>query len=196
MENNNINCFKMRMDLSAIPEDVIPIIVRYLLKFDNSYKFNKIFRKNNDNHLLKYFFGNDENIFRYVNNFITYDYKIECKEINIEPIMDYISKSFNTKITKIKLFYSLDDFYDGEVLGIHLYDNLKIYDENNIRINIQKLMSDYSENRQTRNRFYTIARLIDKLNIEKQLTEYDHKLNQHFLNILGSFFSLIICIFI
>ncbi len=125
MENNNINCFKMRMDLSAIPEDVIPIIARYLLKFDNSYKFNKIFRKNNDNHLLKYFFGNDEYIFRYVNNFISYDYKIECKEINIEHIVDYINECFNTKITKIKLFYSLDDFYDGELGYICLYDNFK-----------------------------------------------------------------------
>ena len=110
MENNNINCFKMRMNLSAIPEDILPIIARYLLKFDNTYKFNKIFRKNNDNNLLKYFFGNDENIFRYVNNFISYDYKIECKEINIQPIMDYVNECFNTKITKIKLFYSLDDF--------------------------------------------------------------------------------------
>ncbi len=66
------------MDLSAIPEDVIPIIAKYLLKFDITYKFDKIFRKKNDNNLLKYFFGNDENIFRYVNNFISYDYKIEC----------------------------------------------------------------------------------------------------------------------
>ena len=45
MENNNINCFKMRMNLSAIPEDILPIIARYLLQFDNTYKFNKIFRK-------------------------------------------------------------------------------------------------------------------------------------------------------
>ncbi len=43
--------------------------------------------------------------------------------------MDYINKSFNIKITKIKLFYSLDNFYDGEVSGIHLYDNFKIYDK-------------------------------------------------------------------
>ena len=49
MENNNINLLKMRIDLSAIPEDILPIIARYLLKFDNTYKFNKIFRKRNDN---------------------------------------------------------------------------------------------------------------------------------------------------
>ena len=99
------------MDLSAIPEDIIPIIAKYLLKFDEKYRFNKIFRKKNDNNLLKYFFGNDENIFRYVNNFISYDYNIECKEINILPLMDYINECFNTKITKIKILYSLDDIY-------------------------------------------------------------------------------------
>jgi uncharacterized protein YehS (DUF1456 family) len=52
MENNNINLLKMRIDLSAIPEDIIPIIAKYLLKVDNTYKFNKIFRKRNDNKLL------------------------------------------------------------------------------------------------------------------------------------------------
>ena len=179
MENNNINCFKMRMNLSAIPEDILPIIARYLLKFDNTYKFNKIFRKNNDNNLLKYFFGNDENIFRYVNNFISYDYQIECKEINIEPIMDYINECFNTKITKIKLFYSLDDFFNGE-LGVCLYDNFKFYDEDNNKINILEVMSDYETNKQTRNKKYMISRLIDKMNIDKQLTEYDHKIKSTF----------------
>jgi len=179
MENNNINCFKMRMNLSAIPEDILPIIARYLLKFDNTYKFNKIFRKNNDNNLLKYFFGNDENIFRYVNNFISYDYQIECKEINIEPIMDYINECFNTKITKIKLFYSLDDFFNGE-LGVCLYDNFKFYDEDNNKINILEVMSDYETNKKTRHKQYLISRLIDKMKIDKQLTEYDHKIKSTF----------------
>ena len=167
------------MNLSAIPEDILPIIARYLLKFDNTYKFNKIFRKNNDNNLLKYFFGNDENIFRYVNNFISYDYQIECKEINIEPIMDCINECFNTKITKIKLFYSLDDFFNGE-LGVCLYDNFKFYDEDNNKINILEVMSDYETNKQTRNKKYMISRLIDKMNIDKQLTEYDHKIKSTF----------------
>ena len=179
MENNNINCFKMRMNLSAIPEDILPIIARYLLKFDNTYKFNKIFRKNNDNNLLKYFFGNDENIFRYVNNFISYDYQIECKEINIEPIMDYINECFNTKITKIKLFYSLDDFFNGE-LGVCLYDNFKFYDEDNNKINILEVMSDYETNKQTRNKKYMISRLIDTMNVDKQLNEYDRKIKSTF----------------
>ncbi len=41
-------------------------------------------------------------------------------------------------------------------------------------------MSDYNENRQTRNKCYKISRLIDKLNIEKQLTAYDHKIKSTF----------------
>ena len=179
MENNNINCFKMRMNLSAIPEDILPIIARYLLKFDNTYKFNKIFRKRNDNKLLKYFFGNDENIFRYVNNFICYDYKIECKEINIQPIMDYVNECFNTKITKIKLFYSLDDFCDGEI-SVCLYDNFKFYDKDNNKINILEVMYDYETNKKTRHKQYLISRLIDKMKIDKQLTEYDHKIKSTF----------------
>ena len=179
MENNNINLFKMRIDLSAIPEDIIPIIAKYLLEFDIMYKFNKIFRKRNDNKLLKYFFGNDENIFRYVNNFISYNYKIECKEINIQPIMDYVNECFNTKITKIKLFYSLDDFFNGEI-GVCLYDNFKFYDKDNNKINILEVMSDYETNKQTRNKKYMISRLIDKMNIDEQLTEYDHKIKSTF----------------
>jgi hypothetical protein len=158
---------------------LIPIIAKYLLKFDIKRRFNKIFRKRNDNKLLKYFFGNDENIFRYVNNFISYDYQIECKEINIEPIMDYINECFNTKITKIKLFYSLDDFFNGE-LGVCLYDNFKFYDKDNNKINILEVMSDYETNKQTRNKKYMISRLIDKMNIDKQLTEYDHKIKSTF----------------
>ena len=29
MENNNMNLYKMRIDLSAIPEDIIPFIAKY-----------------------------------------------------------------------------------------------------------------------------------------------------------------------
>ena len=179
MENNNINLLKMRIDLSAIPEDIIPIIAKYLLEFDITYKFNKIFRKRNDNKLLKYFFGNDENIFRYVNNFICYDYKIECKEINIQPIMDYVNECFNTKITKIKLFYSLDDFCDGEI-SVCLYDNFKFYDKDNKKINILEVMYDYGTNKTTRHKKYLISRLIDTMNVDKQLNEYDRKIKSTF----------------
>ena len=179
MENMNINLFEMRIDLSAIPEDIIPIIAKYLLKFDIKRRFNKIFRKRNDNKLLKYFFGNDENIFRYVNNFISYDYKIECKEINIQPIMDYVNECFNTKITKIKLFYSLDDFCDGEI-SVCLYDNFKFYDKDNNKINILEVMYDYETNKKTRHKQYLISRLIDTMNVDKQLNEYDRKIKSTF----------------
>ena len=183
MENNNINLLKMRIDLSAIPEDIIPIIAKYLLEFDITYKFNKIFRKRNDNKLLKYFFGNDENIFRYVNNFISYNYKIECKEINIQPIMDYVNECFNTKITKIKLLYSLDDFCDGKI-SVCLYDNFKFYDKDNKKINILEVMHDYETNKTTRHKKYLISRLIDTMNIDKQLDEYDDKIKSILLKLL------------
>ncbi len=45
MENNNIDCFKMRMDLSAVPEDIIPIIARYLLNFDIHISSTKYLEK-------------------------------------------------------------------------------------------------------------------------------------------------------
>ena len=41
-------------------------------------------------------------------------------------------------------------------------------------------MSDYETNKQTRNKKYMISRLIDKMNIDKQLTEYDHKIKSTF----------------
>ena len=43
----------MKMDLSAIPEDIIPINAKYLFKFDIKYKFNKKFRNKNDNSLIE-----------------------------------------------------------------------------------------------------------------------------------------------
>jgi hypothetical protein len=40
-----IDLFKTRMGLSSIPKDIIPMIAKYLLKFDISYKFNKYLEK-------------------------------------------------------------------------------------------------------------------------------------------------------
>ena len=51
MKNNN----SLRINLSAIP-DVIPIISNHLLSYDEKFRFNKIFRKNHDDQLLKFFF--------------------------------------------------------------------------------------------------------------------------------------------
>ncbi len=43
------------MDLSVMHTDIISIIGKHLLSRDNKFRFNKIFRKNNDNNLLKFF---------------------------------------------------------------------------------------------------------------------------------------------
>ena len=63
--------------------------------------------------------------------------------------MDYVNECFNSKITKIKLFYGLDDFYDGKVC-VCLLDNFKFYDKDNNKINILEVMHDYETNRKTR----------------------------------------------
>ena len=93
--------------------------------------------------------------------------------------MDYVNECFNTKITKIKLFYSLDDFCDGE-LGVFLYDNFKFYDKDNNKINILEVMYDYETNKKTRHKQYLISRLIDTMNVDKQLNEYDRKIKSTF----------------
>ena len=105
--------------------------------------------------------------------------------------MDYINECFNTKITKIKLLYSRDDIYGYlkddiycEEACVFIYDNFKFYDKNNIKINILQVMSDWETNKQTRNKQYMISRFIDKMNIDKQLTEYNCKIKSTFLNIL------------
>ena len=104
MELKNNQLF--RMDLSIIPADIIPVIGKYLLMGDNDkFKFNKIFRKKNDNKLLNFFFGLDGDIFRYVNNYIGDHHDIECKEIYIQPLIDCINSICNTKIIKIRVIY-------------------------------------------------------------------------------------------
>ena len=106
MENTNNKLFKM--DLSVMPADIISIIGKYLVMGNHDeFKFKKIFRKKNDNDLLQFFFGLDENVFRYVNNYIGMWYKIECKEIYIKPLMDCINSTCNTQIKSIRLFISL-----------------------------------------------------------------------------------------
>ena len=41
-------------------------------------------------------------------------------------------------------------------------------------------MSDYETNKQTRNKKYMISRLIDTMNVDKQLNEYDRKIKSTF----------------
>jgi hypothetical protein len=97
--------------------------------------------------------------------------------------MDYINECFNTKITKIKLFYTLDDYFNGNV-SVCLYDNFKFYDKDNNKINILEVMHDYETNRKTRHKQYLISRLIDTMNIDKQLDEYDDKIKSILLKLL------------
>ena len=73
------------MDFINLPSDVITIIAKHLFIFDFKFRFNKTFRKNNDNNLLKNFFGLDGDIFRYVNNYNGFYNNIECKEIYVKP---------------------------------------------------------------------------------------------------------------
>ncbi len=65
MENKKKLSF--RMDLSKMPADIISYTSKYLLMSsnDDKFKINKIFRKKNDNNLLKFFFCLDGDIFRY-----------------------------------------------------------------------------------------------------------------------------------
>ena len=93
-----INNDSIKMDLSSMPADIIPIIAKHLLLNDNNFRFNKIFRKKNYNNLLKFFFGLDDDVFRYVNNFVGFYNQIECKEIYLNPSIDCINDTCNTEI--------------------------------------------------------------------------------------------------
>jgi hypothetical protein len=135
MENMNNNKL-FRMDLSIIPADVISVIGKYLLIGNNDkYKFNKIFRKKNDNNLLKFFFGLDGDIFRYVNNYIGDHHDIECKEIYVQPLIDCINSCCNTKVKKIRVMYNPYIFFKHSP-KLYLTDNFKFYDKDNKKINI------------------------------------------------------------
>ena len=65
--NNN---YSFRMDLSSMPADILPIIGKHLILSNYKYKLNKIFRKNNDDNLLKFFFGVDRKLFKYINTYV------------------------------------------------------------------------------------------------------------------------------
>ena len=100
MENKNN--FLVKMDLSCMPTDIIPFIGKHLLTYDNKFKFNKIFKKKQDIALLKFFFGEDDKLFKFINNYIGNKYKIECKDINLNPLMECINNTYNLNIKKIR----------------------------------------------------------------------------------------------
>ena len=57
-----------------------------------------------------------------------------------------------------------------------------------------EVMHDYETNKKTRHKKYLISRLIDTMNIDKQLDEYDDKIKSILLKLLkhtSIFFSLI-----
>ena len=168
MENmKNIKLF--RMDLSIIPVDVISVIGKYLLIGNNDkYKFNKIFRKRNDNKLLKFFFGLDGDIFRYVNNYIGDHHDIECKEIYVQPLIDYFNSVCNTKIKKIRVMYNPYIFFQHKP-KLFLTDNFKFYDKDNKKINIIDMITHHKK-------FHTINKKIKSmkrnLNLEDQIIDF------------------------
>ena len=104
MENKNK--FLVKMDLSNMPSDIMPVIGKHLLSYDNKFKFNKIFRKKQDNKLLKFFFGEDTKLFKFINNYIGNDYIIECKDIDLNPLMKCINNTYNLNVKKIRLLYN------------------------------------------------------------------------------------------
>ena len=69
-------------------------------------------------------------------------------------------------------------------ISVCLYDNFKFYDKDNNKINILEVMHDYETNRKTRHKKYLISRLIDTMNIDKQLDEYDDKIKSILLKLL------------
>ncbi len=71
------------------------IIGRHLLDRDNKFRFNKYLEKNKDNHSLEFFFSIDEDIIGYVNNYVGYQYYIECKEIYFTHYWIVLRKPLN-----------------------------------------------------------------------------------------------------
>ncbi len=123
------------MDLSSLgmPADLIPIIGKDLFFHDNKFKFNQIFEKNIDNKLNKlstFFFGGDDKWFKFINNY--HDaYEVECKEIDLNPLIDSINNSCSTQIKKMKLFYNphvVD--HSNKCIDIDLNHDVECYDEN------------------------------------------------------------------
>ena len=170
METNNNNLL-YRMDLSVIHGDIISIISKYLLKRDDKFRFNKIFRKKRDNNLLKFFFGIDEDIFRYVNNYIGLHYFIECKEIYLKPLMDCINGPYNTKITGIKLFYHPQLFKDGD----KFYFILKCKDKEGKAVHFQEVTVNGVKLQNLDKKLKKIIKMMNKWEIGTQCFEF--KLN-------------------
>jgi len=159
--NNNIH----RMDLSNMPIDIISVIGKHLLSYDNKFRFNKIFRKKQDNKLLKFFFGEDVKLFKFINNYIGNYYKIECKDIDLNPLLQYINDTYNLNIKKIRLLYH--PIYN---IWITL-ENFKFYDENDKRIRLN-VDNDDSDKEEMDEKHKQIFDKIQEMKIENSITKF------------------------
>ena len=171
MESINNKLF--RIDLSIMPADVISVIGKYLLMgYYDKFKFNKIFKEKNDNKLLKFFFGLDGDIFRYVNNYIGDHHEIECKEIYIQPLIDCINSICNTKIKKIRVIYHPYRFifHNSELF---LTDNFKFYDKDNKKINIIDIIIHHEKFQYIRKKIKSMKK---KLNLNDQIIDFHDKI--------------------
>ena len=168
MELKNNKLF--RMDLSILPADIIPIIGKYLLMgyYDN-FKFNKIFKEKNDNKLLKFFFGLDGDIFRYINNYIGDHHDIECKEIYIQPLIDCINSICNTKIKKIRVIYHPYRFIIHHNSELYFKNNFNFYDKDNKKINIIDIIIHHEKFQYIRKKIKSMKK---KLNLNDQIIDF------------------------
>ena len=158
------------MDLSILPADIIPIIGKYLLMgYYDKFKFNKIFKEKNDNKLLKFFFGLDGNIFRYVNNYIGDHHDIECKEIYIQPLIDCINSICNTKIKKIRVIYHPYIFMFRHNSELYFKNNFKFYDKDNKKINIIDILIRHKKFIIIRKKIKSVQ---NKFNLEDQIIDF------------------------
>ena len=172
MENKNN--FLVKMDLSCMPTDIIPFIGKHLLTYDNKFKFNKIFKKKQDIALLKFFFGEDDKLFKFINNYIGNKYKIECKDINLNPLMECINNTYNLNIKKIRLLYH------PNYIGWITHEDFKYYNEDGKRIKLNKVKyivnygSDSDEEEMDEN-YYNRKIISDKINemqIKNKITKF------------------------
>ena len=138
--NNN---YSFRMDLSSMPADILPIIGKHLILSNYKYKLNKIFRKNNDDNLFKFFFGVDRKLFKYINTYVGNDYKIECKDIDLNPLVDCVNNTYNVNVKTIRLNYHPNRFNFCKIF-ISMND-FKFYDDSKTKIKLNKDNNDSDE---------------------------------------------------
>ena len=172
MMKTNIN-YSFRMDLSSMPADILPIISKHLLFSDYKFKLNKIFRKNNDDNLLKFFFGVDRKLFKYINTYVGNDYKIECKDIDLNPLVDCVNNTYNVNVKTIRLNYHPNRFNFCKIF-ISMND-FKFYDDSKTKIKLNKDNNDSDEEEMNEEYFIEdekrkiIDKKIKEMKIAKQI---------------------------